>query len=86
MGKGFEGRENHKPNFSNKSLRGRRGNSDRRGGRGIGAKGEAKTIIEPNQKFPEIFISTTQKKSHKELCSRANNIQEKTYSSGKFYK
>ena len=48
MGKGFEGRENHKPNFSNKSLRGRRGNSDRRGGRGIGAKGEAKTIIESN--------------------------------------
>ena len=38
MGKGFEGRENHKPNFSNKSLRGRRGNSDRRGGRGTGQK------------------------------------------------
>ena len=63
MGKGFEGRENRKPNFSNKSLRGGRGNRDRRGGRGIGAKGKSKTIIEPHQRFPGIFISTTPKES-----------------------
>jgi rRNA 2'-O-methyltransferase fibrillarin len=63
MGKGFEGRENRKPNFSNKSMRGGRGGKDRRGGRGIGAKGKAKTVIEPHQRFPGIFISNTAKES-----------------------
>lgn len=63
MGKGFEGRENRKPNFSNKSLRGGKGGRDRRGGRGIGAKGKSKTVIEPHQRFPGIFISTTPKES-----------------------
>ena len=82
MGKGFEGRENRKPNFSNKSLRGGKGNRDnRRGGRGIGAKGKSKTIIEPHQRFPGIFISTTPKESllriiinHKKLRRWANSI------------
>ena len=55
MGKGFEGRENRKPNFSNKSLRGGRGNRDRRGGRGIGAKGKAKTIIEPQDSLEFLY-------------------------------
>ena len=63
MGKGFEGRENRKPNFSNKSMRGGRGGKDRRGGRGIGARGKAKTVIEPHQRFPGIFISNTAKES-----------------------
>ena len=63
MGKGFEGRENRKPNFSNKSMRGGRGGKDRRGGRGIGARGKAKTVIEPHERFPGIFISNTAKES-----------------------
>ena len=61
MGKGFEGRENRKPNFKN--MRGGRGGKDHRGGRGIGAKGKAKTVIEPHQRFPGIFISNTPKES-----------------------
>ena len=62
MGKGFQGRENRKPNFSNKSLRGGKGNRDnRRGGRGIGAKGKSKTIIEPHPRFPGTFYQQRQK-------------------------
>ena len=64
MGKGFEGgRENRKPNFSNKSMRGGRGGrgGGNRGGRGgIGAKGKAKTIIEPHR-FPGVFVAKTPK-------------------------
>ena len=51
---GKDNRGGHKPNFSNRSLRGR----PTRGG--VGAKAKQKTIIEPHR-FSGVFIAKTQK-------------------------
>ena len=51
---GKDNRGGHKPNFSNRSLRGR----PTRGG--VGAKAKQKTIIEPHR-FPGVFIAKTPK-------------------------
>ena len=61
------GRENRKPNFSNRSMKGGLGGRgrDNRGGKGgrggIGARGKAKTIIEPHVRFNGLFIAKTPK-------------------------